>query len=32
MAEYSAKRWVRLPFSEQAIAADPQLKVTRLSQ
>ncbi|EHP41302.1 acyl-homoserine lactone acylase [Cupriavidus basilensis OR16] len=32
MAEYSAKRWVRLPFSEQAIAADPQLKVTQLSQ
>jgi acyl-homoserine-lactone acylase len=32
MREFSAKRWNRLPFSEAAIAADPALKVTKLSQ
>lgn len=32
MKEFSAKRWIRLPFSEQAIAADSQLKVVRISQ
>ncbi len=32
MAEYSAKRWIRLPFTEQAIAADPQLRVVKLAQ
>jgi len=32
MQQFSAKRWISLPFSEQAIAADPQLTVTKLSQ
>ena len=32
MREFSAKRWNRLPFSEAAIAADPALQVTKLSQ
>lgn len=32
MAQFSAKRWISLPFSEQAIAADPRLSVTKLSQ
>ena len=32
MRQFSAKRWISLPFSEQAIAADPQLSVTKLSQ
>ncbi|MGA3704568.1 acylase [Ralstonia pseudosolanacearum] len=32
MRAFSAKRWIRLPFSEAAIAADPALKVTKLSQ
>ncbi len=32
MREFSAKRWNRLPFSEASIAADPALKVTKLSQ
>ncbi|CAJ0774739.1 Acyl-homoserine lactone acylase PvdQ [Ralstonia condita] len=32
MRMFSSKHWNRLPFSEAAIAADPALKVTRLSQ
>lgn len=32
MRAYAGKHWNRLPFSEAAIAADPTLKVTRLSQ
>ncbi|MCL9844830.1 hypothetical protein [Ralstonia solanacearum] len=32
MRACSAKRWFRLPFAEAAIAADPALKVKRLSQ
>ena len=32
MRAYSGKHWNRLPFSEAAIAADPALKVMRLSQ
>lgn len=32
MRQFSAKRWISLPFSDQAIAGDPQLRVTKLSQ
>ena len=32
MAQFSAKQWIPLPFSEQAIAADPKLTVVKLSQ
>ncbi len=32
MRAFSAKRWIRLPFAEAAIAADPALKVKRLAQ
>ncbi|MNV92699.1 Acyl-homoserine lactone acylase PvdQ precursor [compost metagenome] len=32
MREFSAKRWISLPFTEQAIAADPQFTVVKLSQ
>ncbi|SDD90615.1 acyl-homoserine-lactone acylase [Cupriavidus sp. YR651] len=32
MQQFSAKRWISLPFSEQAIAADPRLTVAKLSQ
>ncbi len=32
MRAFSAKRWIRLPFTQAAIAADPALKVTKLSQ
>lgn len=32
MRQFSAKRWISLPFTEQAIAADPQLTVVKLSQ
>ncbi|WP_454766668.1 acylase [Cupriavidus campinensis] len=32
MQQFSAKRWIPLPFTEQAIAADPKLTVVKLSQ
>lgn len=32
MERFSAKQWITLPFSEQAIAADPKLTVVKLSQ